>query len=91
MQYDHALIERLVTEFIAGYMSFFSGDYFVETYRDSKTRVEVIRQVTRAAFTNAYASARGYKELARAYLVGQTGLLRRLTDTDKLIDVLDYE
>lgn len=58
MQYDHALIERLVTEFIAGYMSFYSGDYFVETYTDSETRVEVIRQVTRAAFTNAYASAR---------------------------------
>ena len=59
MQHDHALIERLVTEFIAGYMSYYSGNYFVETYRDSKTRVEVIRQVTRAAFTNAYASARG--------------------------------
>ena len=58
MQHDHALIERLVTEFIAGYMPFYSGDYFVETYTDSETRVEVIRQVTRAAFTNAYASAR---------------------------------
>ena len=59
MQHDHALIERLVTEFITGYMSFYSGDYFVDTYTDSGTRVEVIRQVTRAAFTNAYASARG--------------------------------
>ena len=58
MQHDHALIERLVTEFIAGYMSYYSGNYFVETYRDSKTREEVIRQVTRAAFTNAYASSR---------------------------------
>lgn len=58
MQHDHALIERLVTEFIAGYMSHFSGDYFVETYTDSETREEVIRQVTRAAFTNAYARAR---------------------------------
>ena len=58
MQHDHALIERLVTEFIAGYMSFYSGNYFVETYTDSETRVEVIRQVTSAAFTNAYASAR---------------------------------
>ena len=58
MQHDHALIEKLVTEFIAGYMSFYSGNYFVETYTDSETRVEVIRQVTRAAFTNAYASSR---------------------------------
>lgn len=58
MQYDHALIERLVTEFIAGYMSSYSGDYFVETYTDSETRVEVIRQVTQAAFTYAYARAR---------------------------------
>lgn len=58
MQHDHALIERLVTEFIAGYMSFYSGDYFVDTYTDSGTRVEAIRQVTRAAFTNAYASSR---------------------------------
>ena len=58
MQHDQALIERLVTEFIAGYMSYYSGDYFVETYTDSETRVEVIRQVTSAAFTNAYASAR---------------------------------
>lgn len=61
MQHDHALIERLVTEFIAGYMSFFSGNYFVETYTDSATRVEVIRQVTRAAFTNAYALVRKYQ------------------------------
>lgn len=58
MQHDHALIERLVTEFIAGYMSYYSGNYFVETYTDSDTRVEVIRQVTRAAFTNAYAVSR---------------------------------
>jgi len=58
MQHDHALIERLVTGFITGYMSHFSGDYFVETYTDSETRVEVIRQVTQAAFTYAYARAR---------------------------------
>lgn len=63
MQQDQALIERLVTEFMAGYMSFFSGDYFVETYTDSETRAEVIRQVTRAAFTNAYASARWVGDL----------------------------
>lgn len=58
MHHDQALIERLVTEFIAGYMLSYSGDYFVRTYTDSKTRVEVIRQVTSAAFTNAYAAAR---------------------------------
>ena len=58
MQHDHALIERLTTEFIAGYMSLYSGNYFMGTYTDSETRVEVIRQVTSAAFTNAYASAR---------------------------------
>jgi hypothetical protein len=61
MQQDQALIERLVTEFIVGYMSYFSGDYFVETYTDSDTRVEVIRQVTQAAFTNAYALTRMYQ------------------------------
>ena len=58
MQHDQALIERLVTEFIAGYMSYYSGNYFVETYTDSDTRVEVIRNVTSAAFTIAYATAR---------------------------------
>lgn len=58
MQHNHALIEKLVTEFIAGYMLAYSGDYFVRTYTDSDTRVEVIRQVTQAAFTNAYAAAR---------------------------------
>ena len=51
MQHDQALIERLVTEFIAGYMSSC-------TAMSSAPRVEAIRQVTRAAFTNAYASAR---------------------------------
>lgn len=56
MQHDQALIERLVTEFIAGYMKV-SGEYFANTY-DSAERVSVIRQVTGAAFTNAYASSR---------------------------------
>lgn len=58
MQQDQALIERLVIEFLAGYMSFFPGEYFVDTCTDSETRAEVIRQVTQAAFTNAYARAR---------------------------------
>lgn len=59
MQYDHALIERLVTEFIAGYMKV-SGEYFANTY-DSAERVSVIRQVTCAAFTHAHVLVRRYQ------------------------------
>lgn len=39
----------------------------------------------------AWAKARGYTELARAYLVGQAELLRRVADVNKLIDILDHE
>lgn len=38
-----------------------------------------------------WAKVRKYKELARAYLVGQTELLRRLGDVNALIDLIDDE
>lgn len=38
-----------------------------------------------------WARARGYTELARAYLVGQAELLRRIAEVKRLIYVLDYE
>lgn len=37
------------------------------------------------------ARVRGYKELARAYLVGQTELIRRLGDVNALIHLIDDE
>lgn len=37
----------------------------------------------------AWAKARGYNELARAYLVGQAELLRRVADVNSLINTLD--
>lgn len=37
----------------------------------------------------AWAKARGYKELARAYLVGQAELLRRVADVSSLLGLLD--
>jgi anti-sigma factor ChrR (cupin superfamily) len=74
MQHDHALIERLVTEFIAGYMSHSSGDYFVGTFTDSETRVQVIREVTQAAFTYAlHAAAQGRSEEGMMSYVEQAG------------------
>lgn len=39
----------------------------------------------------AWAKARGYNELARAYLVGQAELLRRVADVNSLINTLDAE
>ena len=39
----------------------------------------------------AWAKARGHNELARAYLVGQAELLRRLADVDALINHIDNE
>lgn len=36
----------------------------------------------------AWAKARGYKELSRAYLVGQAELLRRVADVNSLINIL---
>lgn len=59
MRYDTEFFEKLVTEFIAGYMKV-SGEYFANTY-DSAERVEVIRQVTSAAFTYAHALTRMYQ------------------------------
>ena len=59
MQYNTEFFEKLVTEFIAGYMKV-SGEYFANTY-DSAERVEVIRQVTSAAFTYAHALTRMYQ------------------------------
>ena len=37
----------------------------------------------------SWAKARGHKELARAYLVGQAELLRRLSDVNALITHID--
>ena len=39
----------------------------------------------------SWAKARGHKELARAYLVAQAELLRRLYDVNALIHLIDAE
>lgn len=39
----------------------------------------------------AWAKARGYNALARAYLVGQAELLRRMSEVNALINHIDNE
>lgn len=80
MQHDQALIERLVPEFIAGYMSYLQQ-------QENELR-EAISQLDEQY---AWAKAREHNVLARAYRVGQAELLRRLADVKALIYLIDGE
>lgn len=52
---------------------------------------ELSEAIEQLSEQHAWALARGYKELARAYLVGQTELLRRMGDVQALISLIEID
>jgi len=50
---------------------------------------ELCKAIEHLSQQRAWVKERNYTELARAYLVGQTELLRRLNDVNALIDLID--
>ena len=52
---------------------------------------ELDAAISQLSEQHEWARDRGYKELARAYLVGQTELIRRLGDVNALLHLIDGE